>query len=49
MLLLCAQDEMKLMREDHEKELHELKVDNSVSFETILIISKLKNLYLHLI
>ena len=26
MLYLCVQDEMKLLKEDHEKELQELKV-----------------------
>ena len=30
LLLLCVQDEMKLLKEEHEKELQELKVDNSI-------------------
>ena len=30
LLYLCFQDEMELMREEHEKELQELKVDNSI-------------------
>ena len=29
-LLLYVQDEMNLMKEEHEKELQELKVDNSI-------------------
>ena len=30
LLLLCVQDEMKLLKEEHEKELQEFKVDNSI-------------------
>ena len=30
LLLLCVQDEMKSLKEEHEKELQELKVDNSI-------------------